>query len=505
MANNCSGNSSLCALLFLFAIAALSPSAGASQTDPPSHTPLQSALSAADRKDWATAESAVLQAAGDPAFESQPESTRHLTLALAAQVLLQAKKPAEALPFARRATQMPEQDPEDWRYRLSAAYALDDAREGAECIVEIYNRWGPNAGILNDDAIRRVFRQTIRPGLDDVRLRMLDTLYENRWRPSNGSSASAEWLELTRLLLSANQTGRAAEVAVLIDSPDDVISLQSNDQFRAVRGARFVRDNAERAAQDRIQAMRQEVASNPSSLYPVERLMHALIIYRKDAEALALSDGVENRIRELDGPRAYADYNRTYSQVLDARSKALRHLGRYDEAVEALRRATLLQDRTDKVSQPLDLAMLLCELGRAGEALGYIPPDDQLSVYGKIVAASVRQFAALESGNTDEAARNLAYIREHRWSAPTLFQHALLRADAGGEAEQWLLERLADPATRISALAEVQRYFEPPRPPPQARLYESYAALDTSPAVRAAVERTGGHIGVYKWRYDIDD
>jgi hypothetical protein len=503
MANNYSRISRLRVLIF-FSVAAFSAIAGADQASQPFRATLQSALAASDRKDWTAAETAVLRATGDPAFAAESESTRHLTLALAAQVLLKTGKPAEALQFARRATQMPEQDPEDWRSRLSAAYAVEDARDGAECIVEIYRRWGPNAQILNDGLIRGVFGQTIRPGLDDVRLRMLETLYENRWRPSN-SSASEEWLELTRLLLIANQTDRAAEVAVLIDAPEDIILLQSDDQFRAVRKARFVKTNAERAAEDRIRSLRQELASNPSSLHAVERLMYALITYRKDAEALALSDEVEKRIGQPDGPRAYPDYDQSYNWILNGRSKALRHLGRYDEAVEALRLAVQLKDRTDKASQPLNLALLLCEIGRAGEGLGYLPADDQLSAHGKILAASVRQFAALESGDADGAAKHLAYIREHRWDAPILFEHALLRANANDEAERWLLERLADPATRISALLEIQRYFEPPRPPRQARLYEMYAALDNSPAVRAAAERTGGHIGDYKWRYEMYD
>ena len=219
-----------------------------------------------------------------------------------------------------------------------------------------------------------------------------------------------------------------------------------------------------------------------------------------DAEVLTLSDEIDRRIRTT-GASAYDDPTNNLAWILDARARALRHLGRYQEAADTLRRATDLPDGTDKVSQPVSLAALLCDLDLPEEALRLLPPIERLTAYGKMQAEIIRLSAALERGRPDDATEALTYLREHRADGPTTLQHALLRAGKLDEAELWLLARLSDPEMRTPALVEMQRYFEPPLPPRAAQWRERTMALFSRSAVRAAVSQLG-HVDDYTWRSD---
>jgi hypothetical protein len=98
----------------------------------------------------------------------------------------------------------------------------------------------------------------------------------------------------------------------------------------------------------------------------------------------------------------------------------------------------------------------------------------------------------------------LTYLREHRTDSPRTLQRALLTTGALDEAEQWLLQRLNNPTQRTSALMEMQRYFEPPRPPRAAQWHALSMALRERATIRAAVSKVG-KIDSYPWRYDPYD
>jgi tetratricopeptide (TPR) repeat protein len=447
-----------------------------------------------------TADQAFSTALDDPFFARLDENTRHTALATAAQVMLQVGKPAKAQELASAATQMPQQDLDDWRTRLWAGSRLQDTADEVSSVTAIYRQWGAAPGVLGDDQVTTVFSQSMRPGFSDGRRQMLETLYEHRWRPGDDTSAGPLWRELTRMLLEANDPDRAAQVAVLIRDPDDVIAMRSDARFRKVLKAPFVHSDPEHLAREGIDALRKSTALSPRSLQIMRNLLASLARYRMDAEVLTLSDEVDRRIR-ASGTSTYDDTSKNLSWILDARARALRHLGRYQEAADTLRRATELPDRADKVSQPVDLAALLCELDLPEEALRFLPPLDQVSPNGKMQIESIRLSAALERGKPDEAAEALAYLREHRTDGPSALQHALLRAGQLDEAEQWLLARLNDPEMRTSALVEMQRYFEPPLPPRSAEWRERGMALYKRAAIRAAVSQLG-RVDDYTWRND---
>lgn len=482
------------------ATASADPAAPPSESSNSAASSLRAAYQALGRKDLNAADQAFSAALDDPSFVLLDENTRHMVFESAAQVMLRTGKPAKAQQFARSATQMPQQDLDDWHIRLSAGSRLQDTMDQVTSVTAIYRQWGADSAVLADDAILGVFHQSMRPGFSDGRRQMLETLYERRWHPADDASAGPLWRELTRMLLEANAPDRAAQVAVLIRDPDDVIAMRADARFGKVIRAPFVRSDPERLARERMEALRQAIAQHPRSLQTLRNLLASLARYRMDAEVLKLAAEVDNRI-QVAGTSAYEDTTKNLSWVLDAHARALRHLGRYQEAVDTLRRATDLPDRTDKVSQPVNLAALLCELELPEEALKLLPPLDQVTAYGKMQIESIRLTAALELGTPDDATAALAYLRENRADSPETLQQALLRAGELDEAEQWLLARLNDPEMRTAALVEMQKYFEPPLPPRAAQWRERRMSVINRTAIRAVVSRLG-RVDGYTWRND---
>jgi len=486
----------------------LAPSAGSADvaiSAPPTgdlSSRLRAAFQAFDRKDAAAAETAVLAALNDPSFAALDEATRHMALALATQVLLQTGKPVKAQQYAIQATQLPEQNLEDWRNRLTAAFNLQDPRDEAECVTAIFRRWGADTAILPDETIFRAFANTNLAELSEVRLAMLEALYQRRWHPADGRTASSLWRELSRLLLEAGEPDRAEQVAVLVDDPDDIIAMRADSRYRPLLKSQFVQTNAQHAARDRLKTLQDNVRQQPRSLRALWYLLTAMATERMDEDVLTLTADVDRRIHEAgDGAAAYDEYAQRYSWILDARARALRHLGRYDEAVDALRRATTLPDRVDTVSQSINLAGLLCELDRSEEALASLPSADRVSAFGRMQIESIRLSVAIERGSDGDAAQALTYLREHRADSPQALQHGLLRAGARDEAEQWLLSRLNDPTQRTAALLEMQHYLEPARPPRAAQWHDRSVVLRARPTVRAALSKVG-EIDSYQWRYN---
>jgi tetratricopeptide (TPR) repeat protein len=222
---------------------------------------------------------------------------------------------------------------------------------------------------------------------------------------------------------------------------------------------------------------------------------------RMDAEVVALANNVGRRVSMADGgPSPYDDMTTEYSWIFDLQATALRHLGRYDEALDQLHRAVNWGTK-DKASHAINLASFLCELDRPEEAIAALPAGDTVNAYGKMQIESVRLAAAVQLGRDAEVSAALGYLREHAKDAPATYQHALLKAGDNEGAEHWLLARLDDEYMRSEALLELQGFSEPRYPPGSAEWHARSAELNSRPSVRAAVLKIG-EIGRYAWRYD---
>jgi tetratricopeptide (TPR) repeat protein len=462
---------------------------------------LRSAVARADAKDTAGAKAAIVAAIHDPAFDSLDEQDRHAAWSLAAQLALQTNDFEQAHQFAVRATQSTEQGIDDWRSRLTASMKLGDRRDEAQCLTTIMRHWGRDSSILPNSTVRQVVHDTVKIDAP-TRIELLHVLFELRWHPADGSSVGSWWVELSRLLIEQNRVPDAIQVAALVEDARSIIAFTADKRFRPLLKSSEVQSNPRRAANHEIEALRAAASERPRSLQALQRLMSKMVNLRSDAQALALGEEAVRRIDAAgEGPAPFDDMQK-YGWLLDTQARALKHLGRYDEAVQQLRRGVEVTHKTDSVSQPIDLALLLCELNRPDEAMAALPTEEA-SNYGKMLMALVRLTAAVERGAGEDADQALSYLREHRADSPGVLQDALLRAGALDDAELVLLSRLNDPDERTSALIQMQVYSEPKLPPRAAEWRARFAAVKERPAVRTAFAQFG-EIDNYNWTYGYD-
>ena len=465
---------------------------------------LNAALAAYQRNDFEGAYTEAAAAASDAGFLAQDERTRHTTLSLAAETALKTNRPEQAQQFAAQATQLPQQSLADWRNRLFAAMRTHDARDEAESLTKIANSWGRDPANLQADTVERVLRDTREAQFRAARLELLQALYELRWQPGRGRSASREWRDLSLLLLENGDLKRAQQVALLVSDPYEIIAMRADLRYRPLVKGKYFDSDAKRAATRQIDALQAAIGQQPRSLVLVARLAEALVRTRRETEAIAAVDRAESRIAQsAGGTTAYDDSDAYYSWILNAKALALRNLGRFDEAVKVLQHAVELPHRVDLVSQSVNLAELLVGLNRPGEAEKCVLPLEKANEYGKAQIYLVLFTVALQRDDRPEADRTLTYLREHRADAPDALQEALLRAGAMAEAQQALLDRLADPQLRSDALVDMQIYFERTRTPKDAEWRARALKLGENPAVREAIAKVGV-IERYMWRYPGD-
>lgn len=468
------------------------------QQDAQSH--LRTALQAIRQKSNEQAEAEIHAAISDPKFPGLGEDAQRVALTTAASLALQSHAPDQAQQLARRATELSGAGIDDWQMRLSASLQLHDARDEAIALTAIARAWGRDRSNLPDSTVRRVALDTRSPSLDALRLNLLDALYAANWTDDIGGTSSTLWRDLACLLLARGDKDQAIMVASSIDGPYDVIGLRADARFRPLRHHGGVPEDVRAVMRARQDHLHMIAKTNPRSLQAFNAWLRTLLVTGDPSQVLALSDSIASHATARD----YDDLGREQNWTLDIRARAFVRLGRSEEAVAELQRAAALPGRRDLVSQPINLAWLLCELGRPGEALAALPQfpgkpsEAYISPYGLMQVALVRLAAAIELEHAPEAAEALEYLRAHRSDSVATLQEGLLLAGKEAEAAQVLVERLEDTSERTTALAEIQTYAEVRRPPLAVGWHMETLRLEARPDVQRAVYQVGT-IERYPW------
>ena len=453
---------------------------------------MRGALADVDQADRSTAESTLLAIIDAAPFGQLETSEQHAVLAAAAERALALRHAQRAHELAVRATAMVEQSVVDWEIRTRAADVLDDTADALFCINQLASRWRGALKELPDKLIVRTGTQAARLHLSDPLRVMLQALYAARWRDSDGDEPSALWVELTRILLEQGERDAAADVASHITSPYVLIGMHADNRYKWVLQSQFVHADVRQAAAADVDAHTRAMQAAPRSLRRVVTLATTLRHVRRENDALILTTETLKRLDSTTtGAAGYDDASRELPWIMDARAEALAELGRYDEAVAQLQQAIAAAAHTDHVSHEINLAGVLCELGRAAEALQVLPGEDTLSAYGRMERAKVRVMAATQLGRAQDAQEALTYLRENERDAPDALQSALLWAGQIDDASQLLISRLEDPALRTDALREVQQYSEPPAPPRRQEWLARLNILRERPDVHAAIYQVG--------------
>jgi beta-barrel assembly-enhancing protease len=428
-------------------------------------------------------------------FVRLPSTEQYRALLTAAKLAFTLKHPKLEYESRVRLLALPEATADDRQSRVNAANRLGDTGEiiiGLTVLVE------KNPERLNaswEPFIVRALRDGSRKLPHGSTMPLLQALYAAHWKLKWNTEPSAAWQDLVLLLLERHRLIEAIDVSMHVTEEYGIISMRADRRFDAVVAANPVHFDVDAAFERDLEAFQSAAERAPQSLLAKLGVIGLLLEEPQHyAEALAAADRVLEEVRSSADPKQrYEDYDEQYAWILDNRSLALTHLGRWDEGLEQLVAASWALDKNgENVNQVINLAELYCALGRPEEALNSLTRlGVQVSPYGLMQAAAVRLDAAIQLGDTGQTTKWLTFMRDHRADAPRAYQYGLLRMNEGDTAAKWLIERLKDGDQRSETLLSIQDYAAPPRTPRQAELHERDRDLIARPDVQAEIQKVG--------------
>jgi tetratricopeptide (TPR) repeat protein len=445
------------------------------------------ALNAAQRFEPARKAFAGLLA--DPRFDALDPAERRALLSANAWSHVRSGELEDAARMYRRADAIGLNDPDDL-YRLALIefdlQRHDGSAEAMSRFVEYHPELLPQ---VSPDFLFQLVR-AIEPA-SDIRLGLMQALFDANWR-TPAQDESAIWYALALRRVIRGEPELAVGPLRRVNDPSSLVLLRSDRRFdRMIDRASWQYDVAA-AAERRIETLRKDADARPTNLDARIQLGYALLAANQAEALLALADETMDRIATSPPGTAAFDDMEQQAWLLDHRARALRRLGRHEEALAELRRGSDLRENGDaNVSQVLNLGAALCAMHRPREALDAIAGVGDMSGYGRTVQAGVRHCAAMQLGDAATAARELAYLREHRDVSQVNFIETLLHEKRMDEAARALVEVLADEDKRLELLSWMQGYDDRHPFPRDVALLELKAELLARQDVQAAVAPIG--------------
>lgn len=430
-------------------------------------------------------------AIGSVGFSGLSANEQHAVLSAGGRVAFQQGANEKAQRLATRATGFEVANGGDWHIRLYAGYAIQDYADNARCLATIATRWPQTLGQITTSAIGLIVNSQDEPATQATYFELLDSLFAARWTDS-GFEPNEFWFEFARLLLARNDVDKAATVVARIESARVVLAMRIDRRFDRLARANPQAFDVDRVAAKQLARARDRVDAAPDRLQPVMYLQNLLIGHTNFEEALAIGNEVIARVKERDGAVVYTDFAEYYSWILDCRSRALRGLGRWDEAVEQQRQAARRPEGGRmNVSQALNLGAFLASLDRSAEALEAVSELGSVSPYGRMVLETIRLAATLGHADQKDAELHLAYLREHRADAISAYQEGLLDMGRLDAAADLLVERLRSETWRNDALVEMQEYLEVKQAPRARARNARWRMVIERPRVQAELAKVG--------------
>lgn len=436
-----------------------------------------------------------------PAFSQLSDELRHWAfylLGLTAQDLGDHKA---GLAYARKAAAMKEATGADWKLLLNAATAQQDAANEADALITIAQRWPTTLDQYRD---RYYVNLCVRLKSNDPtrRAAFLNALADANWSPTDRfDHGSLIWLWLTEARLKADDIPGAKAAAEKITSDNDVLVMQSDKLFDPVTTADPERFRPTEVANRRLTDLRNAAAAAPDRIEGPFQIAVQLMTLERNEEALELMDQTLRIASPMDGSKTpYTDVDDFLIWVMDTRSRLLKRLGRYDEAVAQEKKVSqYAEDGGLNISQLLNLGDLLVKVGRPREAFDLLQDADarNMSAYGRMVLMYVRGCAAEQLHETGETRKALDYLRSHSADNVGALSDALACiGDEEGMAKV-LVRELNDPDQRDSVLMAFQDFDQAAGVTQQEQLWKQrFQAAAGRAEVQAAVQSVG-HIHKY--------
>jgi tetratricopeptide (TPR) repeat protein len=404
----------------------------------------------------------------------------------------QAKDWVQAAADIRQATDIAAATDPLWHLRLDVDFFGNRWAPLVETI-EVLGRDRPETlNGLSIEFLGRVNTELRRTEQKALRARFLAVLAADSFKPTEFMASSESFRRDYAVHLGATGQKEAARALVVgLTHPWTVARVSLDPNLRAF----FPSDPDLRALAERELAKdRALVEKNPDRLEPVIAVAVDLQLLGRPQDALAVLQSVAGRI---DDPKAFVDRAKQLPWWWDELSDVYEMLGRFDEAIDALKKGgELAEGGGANVSQTINLAHMQVRAGRNDAALATLTAfkkgGHDISPYGQIALRSARACASHNVGNAKAAKADVDYIRARQLDAPGSLGNVLQCVGDLDGAAAALIARLEDPEQSAYALLALSDYAEPPVKLPEQPMARALKALKARPDVQAAIERAGG-------------
>lgn len=426
-----------------------------------------------------------------PGFAQLSAELRFQTLKIAGVVEFQNQHYDQAHGLTVRATGFDQADSASWLIRLFAAIYLSDNRDAARCIEVIAGRWPERLDDVRAQGIAQLHHALRIAHYDDPDRRMLDALFDAQWQ-ADYSTYDTLWRDLALMQIEHAEHERAATVAKRIRSANTALSMRIDKRFDPITRRHPQAFDVDHLLATQIQAAQLRIKAHPNLLEAVQRLQDLLLEKGRNAEVLAASEAAVAHAERGDGEKTYTDFGDAYRWVLNQRSLALAHDGRWSDAVREMTRAARRPEGGGvNVSQSINLAGLYTDLDEPDKAAAVMVEPGEMSPYGSMQLHYVRLQIAIEKADTPSITKHLAYLSEHRADDIGTWQRALLRNGDLDAAAALLIQRLKAPDWRNQALVDVQSYAHGQRTSIMETMGQRWNSVTSRPDVQAAVAKVG--------------
>ncbi len=457
---------------------------------------IRAAATLAQKNDLDGAAAALEPVIGSEYFAELDSAERHIALLLSGMLALDRKDPLTALDRFALSSRYAEADADDWAGRFTAAYWAQNWVDAGHSLVMLAKHWPQRLQDIDDGYVTGTAHELDTVTDADSRIELLEALFDADYNLANGHQPSHLWRDLSVALLAAGRTERARLAAARITYPLTLVSLRVDRRYADIVSALPQHFDIDRAiAEDREQAAA-DMRARPRSLEAVMGYTYALLGSGRATEVLRVAEEALARIaRAAPDTAPYDDVEEYRPWIMNNRTIALQNLGRRDEALAQLERASTLDENgSTNVSQAINLASFYLALGRPQDAIDAMDRIDwarDMSGYGKMQMQGVRHDALRALGRKEEAAQALMYLRDHQRDDPDSYFYALLDEGDLDAASAQLVARLEDPYQRNDALLGVQRYLETPMTGIEREIERRRQAVLDRPGVREAIEKVG--------------
>ncbi len=432
----------------------------------------------------------------DARFEEQPVAFQRAVVGRAGFVEMNANDDAAAEALFRQAIALEDSDPDVWYWLSWVQSGQQNYDDAARSLAQLFRRWPELADNIEDNHIG--YLGLVEYASQDARTELLQAIFDSGWKREPLGGASHYHYQLALVRAKEGDVQALRRIVPRITAPVDIVRLLADKRFDAVVDASDPAFDPVAAAERRLKALQQQLAKFPDRLAVRVELQAALMSVGRFEEVITLADDAEAAIAAApeDKP-AFVDMDQR-SWLQDRHSTALKALGRQDEAVRRLVEASGLDEEgQSNVSQTLNLASLYASLARYDDALAATARvGSSVSPFGEMVKASIEHLSYRQKGDTAAAERALAYLREHRADAETIYVDALVDAGDLDAAARELIAQLASEDERADVLYDLQEFKRTPTSPGHEANRQGWEKVRERADVQAALDKVGRRLKV---------